>query len=47
MHGELIEFNEILQKQLVARDICLQRLRVEMEQLRGPVSHYQNVSSFF
>lgn len=38
MHGELIEFNEVLQRQLVGREQQLRQLRAELVSLRGPVS---------
>jgi sorting nexin-29 len=38
MHGELMEFNENLQKQLLARDALVRRMQQELTDLRGPVS---------
>ncbi|TRY75070.1 hypothetical protein TCAL_08575 [Tigriopus californicus] len=37
MHGELIEFNEHLQKGLQARDALIHRMREELVDLRGPL----------
>ena len=37
MHGELMEFNETLQKQLMSRESHLKRLTEELIGLRGPV----------
>lgn len=37
MHGELIEFNEHLQKGLQARDALIHRMRDELIDLRGPL----------
>lgn len=39
MHGELMEFNEMLHRQLNAKDAALRQLRQELVMLRGPVSH--------
>ena len=36
MHGELLEFNTHLQLMLKAKDLEIQRLREELEELRGP-----------
>ncbi|KAL8575773.1 hypothetical protein ACOMHN_004960 [Nucella lapillus] len=41
MHGELMEFNEMLQRQLTAKDCALKQLRQELITLRGPVSEAQ------
>lgn len=38
MHGELMEFNELLQKQLLCRESQLRHLTEELVSLRGPVS---------
>jgi len=38
MHGELMEFNEFLQKQLLCRELQLKSLTQELVSLRGPVS---------
>jgi len=38
MHGELMEFNELLQKQLLNRELQLKCLTEELVSLRGPVS---------
>jgi len=40
MHGELMEFNELLQKQLLYRESLLKHLTEELVSLRGPVSTY-------
>ncbi|CAH1795452.1 unnamed protein product [Owenia fusiformis] len=37
MHGELMEFNELLHKQLNARELELKRLKQELVDLRGPL----------
>jgi len=52
MHGELMEFNELLQKQLLYRESQLKHLTEELVSLRGPVSTCNTmpdlcVSSFF
>jgi sorting nexin-29 len=38
MHGELMEFNEMLHRQLNWKDTCITRLKQELTDLRGPVS---------
>jgi len=43
MHGELMEFNEFLQKQLLFRESQLKRLTEELVSLRGPVSAFSTV----
>ena len=52
MHGELMEFNETLQKQLISRETHLKRLTEEVISLRGPVcvffnENYKNNTHFF
>jgi len=37
MHGELMEFNEFLHKQLLCRESQLRHLTEELVSLRGPV----------
>ena len=37
MHGELLEFNEHLQKVLHGKDVLIRRLREELVDLRGPL----------
>jgi hypothetical protein len=37
MHGELLEFNESLQRTVQARDAVIGRLRAELVALRGPL----------
>ncbi|XP_076458398.1 sorting nexin-29-like [Babylonia areolata] len=39
MHGELMEFNEMLQRQLTTRDNALKQLRQELIILRGPLPY--------
>lgn len=39
MHGELMEFNEMLQRQLTAKDNGLKQLRQELITLRGPLPY--------
>lgn len=39
MHGELMEFNDMLHRQLNAKEALLKQLRLELITLRGPVSH--------
>lgn len=39
MHGELMEFNEYLQKQVIVRDARISRLRETLVELRGPLPH--------
>lgn len=38
MHGELMEFNEMLHRQLNGKEALLKRLQQELVDLRGPVS---------
>lgn len=38
MHAELMDFNVMLQKSLVQKDTILDRLKNELEELRGPMS---------
>ena len=38
MHGELMEFNELLHRQLNIKENLLKRLQNELISLRGPVS---------
>ena len=38
MHGELMEFNDYLSRQLKQRDNLVKRLQDELIDLRGPVS---------
>ena len=40
MHGELMEFSDMLHRQLKAKDAALQQLRQELVMLRGPVSYW-------
>ena len=44
MHGELIEFNEFLQKRLVSSEKLVSRLQQELVGLRGPVSKRGTIS---
>ena len=37
MHGELMEFNELIHRQLNAKEALLKRLQGELIDLRGPV----------
>ena len=37
MHGELLEFNEHLQKVLQSKDSLIRRLRLDLVELRGPL----------
>ena len=37
MHGELMEFNEMLHRQLNWKDTCITRLKQELTDLRGPL----------
>ena len=37
MHGELMEFNELLHRQLNVKELHLRQLRQELVELRGPV----------
>ncbi|XP_041363151.1 sorting nexin-29-like [Gigantopelta aegis] len=39
MHGELMEFNELLHRQLNLKDLHLRQLRQELIELRGPLPH--------
>ena len=41
MHGELLEFNESLQKSVQSRDAAISRLRAELVLLRGPLPEDQ------
>lgn len=38
MHGELMEFNEVLHRQLNTKEATISRLKKELTDLRGPVS---------
>lgn len=38
MHAELIDFNSLLQKSLSQKDALIERLKGELEELRGPMS---------
>ncbi|XP_074647964.1 sorting nexin-29-like isoform X2 [Tubulanus polymorphus] len=40
MHGELIEFNESLHKQLLSKESQLRRLRQDLIELRGPLPNH-------
>ncbi|XP_071797309.1 sorting nexin-29-like [Asterias amurensis] len=42
MHGELMEFNDYLSRQLKQRDNIVKRLRDELVDLRGPLPHDEN-----
>ncbi len=37
MHGELMEFNELLHRQINVKESMLKKLRQELVDLRGPV----------
>lgn len=37
MHAELMDFNVALQHSLCQKDLLLERLKMELEQLRGPL----------
>ena len=39
MHGELMEFNEHLQRQLLQKENVVKQLSSELVELRGPVCH--------
>ena len=38
MHGELMEFSDMLHRQLNAREALLKQYKQELIELRGPVS---------
>lgn len=38
MHGELMEFNEMLHRQLNSKEGFIRRLQSELVNLRGPVN---------
>uniref|UniRef100_A0A8C4RCU8 Sorting nexin 29 n=1 Tax=Eptatretus burgeri TaxID=7764 RepID=A0A8C4RCU8_EPTBU len=44
MHGELIEFNEKLQRSLCVKDVLIQQMRNELVDLRGPLMRRGNVA---
>ncbi|XP_005108639.1 sorting nexin-29 isoform X2 [Aplysia californica] len=44
MHGELMEFNELLHRQLNGRDNVLRQLREELVLLRGPLPYDRKMS---
>ncbi|CAL1542831.1 unnamed protein product [Lymnaea stagnalis] len=44
MHGELMEFNEMIHRQLSAKDALLRQLREELILLRGPLPYDRQVS---
>ena len=37
MHGELMEFNDLLRRQLLAKDIAIEKLTRELTALKSPV----------
>lgn len=39
LHGELMEFQENLQRQLAFKDSCISRMKQELIALRGPLPH--------
>ncbi|RZF35454.1 hypothetical protein LSTR_LSTR013112 [Laodelphax striatellus] len=45
MHGELMEMNERLQRSLVAKEALVERLRAELEGVRGPLPSALSSSS--
>ncbi|CAG5128764.1 unnamed protein product [Candidula unifasciata] len=45
MHGELMEFNELLHRQILAKDVLLRQLREELVVLRGPLPYERQASS--
>jgi len=45
MHGELLEFNESLQRNVQSRDAVINRLRAELVSLRGPLPNDQDDTS--
>lgn len=44
MHAELMDFNNMLQQSLCQKDALLERLRTELELLRGPMPSDQLTS---
>lgn len=38
MHAELMDFNVSLQQSLCQKDLLLERLKSELEELRGPMA---------
>ncbi len=45
MHGELIEFNEHLQRNLQARDAVIRRMKEELVDLRGPLPQEEDAAA--
>jgi hypothetical protein len=45
MHGELMEFNDALKKQLLAYESQLKHLTDELVALRGPVKYLRSLRS--
>lgn len=39
MCGELLEFNEMLQRQIQRKDVVIHRMKEELINLRGPVKY--------
>lgn len=39
MHAELMDFNGFLQQNLCKKDSLVERLKTELEELRGPISN--------
>lgn len=46
MHGELMEFSDMLHRQLNAREALLKLYKQELIQLRGPVSTGLHIAHF-
>ena len=44
MHGELMEFSDMLHRQLNAREALLKQYKQELIELRGPVSGSNKLS---
>lgn len=38
MHAELMDFNVMLQQNICTKDLLIDRLKAELEELRGPVN---------
>ena len=47
MHGELMEFNDMLHRQLNAREALIRQYKQELVELRGPVSTVNLLSCGF
>ena len=47
MHGELIEFNDFLQKQLRTKDAVIEHFKQQLVHIRGPVRALRDCTHTF